>query len=152
MIASGQTIREMVGIIEPFCERTKFKGMTYGIGPAGYDVRIDQKVSLAPGGFTLASTVERFQMPNYLVGLVKDKSTWARLGICVQNTVIEPGWSGYLTLELTNHSAIPITIEQGSPIAQILFQFTDKVVDRPYAGKYSDQKRGPQEAIIETEV
>lgn len=148
MIASGQTLRQLRPL-EPFSERTKFNGMTYGVGPAGYDVRIDQTVILPPGGFVLASTMERFEMPTDLLGIVHDKSTWARLGLAAQNTVIEPGWTGYLTLELTNHSRKTIEIVSGAPIAQIIFHYTDQPVEAAYDGKYQDQKRGPQAAILE---
>ena len=59
MIVSGQTLRR-VKPVSPFCERTRYNGVTYGVGPAGYDVRIDQTVRIPPGGFTLASTLEEF--------------------------------------------------------------------------------------------
>jgi dCTP deaminase len=84
MILSGSSIRAR-GIFTPFAERTKFLGMTYGVGPAGYDVRVDQDIKLPPGGFALASTLEHFDMPNDLMGIVHDKSTWARLGLAAQN-------------------------------------------------------------------
>lgn len=84
-------------------------------------------------------------MPKNVVGIVHDKSTWARRGLAVQNTVIEPGWRGFLTLELTNHGSVPIKIERAMPIAQIVFHFTDEETVG-YEGKYQDQERGPQEA------
>lgn len=165
MILSGQTIRELSkikhktvfqGMIEPFEERTRFEGMTYGVGPAGYDMRIefDQTGSktetlLTPGEFLLASTMERFRMPTNVMGIVHDKSTWARLGLAVQNTVIEPGWEGWLTLELTNHSEEPIVLKRGMPICQVVFHFVDQHVDKSYDGKYHNQQRGPVKAIHE---
>lgn len=155
MIASGQTIRE-AGIFDPFSERTKHNGMTFGVGPAGYDVRVEFDDSgvinhrcLKPGEFILASTIERFTMPTNLLGIVHDKSTWARLGIAVQNTVIEPGWCGWLTLELTNHSGKIVTIKRGDPIAQIVFHYLDKPASVAYDGKYQNQKRGPVQPILE---
>ena len=156
MILSGQSIRER-GIFTPFNEKSKQSGMSYGLSAAGYDVRIslegmhtyDDMLLLWPGDFVLAATLERFDMPDDLVGIVHDKSTWARKGIACQNTVIEPGWSGYLTLELTNHSSEVVRIAQGDPIAQILFHLTDKPVETPYEGKYQDQEAGPQEARFE---
>jgi len=84
-----------------------------------------------------------------VIGFVHDKSTWARLGIAVQNTVIEPGWEGYLTLEITNHSRDRVTILRGSGIAQVIFQFLDLPSEKPYDGKYQDQARGPVAAIHE---
>jgi dCTP deaminase len=75
-----------------------------GSGWRSYDVRITCcDAVISPGQFMLAATIERFQMPDDLMGIVHDKSTWARRGLVVQNTVIAPGWHGYLTLELTNH-------------------------------------------------
>ena len=148
MIASAQTLRKLLPV-SPFCERTKFNGMTYGVGPAGYDLRIKEDVSLDPGGFVLASCLEEFSMPGNLLGVVHDKSTWARLGLCVQNTVIEPGWCGYLTIELTNHSKQQLHIKAGTPICQVVFHILDKPTEAPYNGKYQNQKEGVQEAILE---
>lgn len=152
MILSGQTIKRL-GIMTPFSEREKFGGMTYGLGPAGYDVRVefDERGErpccvLAPGGFTLASTVEHFVMPDDVIGFVHDKSSWARVGIALQNTVIEPGWSGYLTLEISNHSDSLLRIDRGMPIAQIVFHRLDEPAALPYRGKYHEQARGPQGA------
>jgi dCTP deaminase len=57
---------------------------------------------IEPNTFILAVSMEEFNMPKNVTGLVKDKSTYARIGIAVQNTVIEAGWKSYLTLEITN--------------------------------------------------
>lgn len=149
MIASNQTLWRLKPV-EPMCERTKFNGMTYGVGPAGIDLRIEENVELKPGEFKLASCIEHFQMPLTLLGVVHDKSTWARLGLCVQNTVIEPGWRGFLTIELTNHhSRNTIKIIKGTPICQVVFHRLDHITDLPYDGKYQDQAKGAQEAILE---
>lgn len=145
MIASAQTLRRLRPIA-PFHERTAHNGMTFGLGPAGYDVRIAESITLLPGEFCLASTVERFAMPDDYLAMVADKSTWARRGIAVQHTVIEPGWRGFLTLELTNHSADTIAIIAGDPIAQIVFHQLDVPTDSPYDGRYQDQEAGPQPA------
>lgn len=147
-IASNVTLRR-VRPIEPFEERTKAYGLTYGVGPAGYDVRIRENITLEAGMFRLASTIERFKMPNNLLGVVHDKSTWARMGLAVQNTVIEPGWEGFLTIELTNHSKQTIMLSGGMPIAQIIFHLLDVETDDPYRGKYQDQKEGVQLALFE---
>ncbi|MGK9084898.1 dCTP deaminase [Brucella intermedia] len=148
MILSGSEIRNR-RIIEPFCERTRYNGLTYGVSFCGYDVRVDQRLEIPPGGFTLASTLEKFDMPTDLVGIVHDKSTWARLGLAAQNTVIEPGWKGYLTLELTNHSDKVIRIDDSTAIVQVLFHRILNPDDKGYDGKYQDQKRGPQPAKLE---
>ena len=103
MILSAQTIRKLKPIT-PFHERTKEFGMSYGLSAAGYDIRIAEDTNVMFENFCLASSLEHFNMPDDVLAYVKDKSTWARQGLAVQNTVIEPGWKGYLTLELTNHS------------------------------------------------
>lgn len=146
-VLSAQTLR-YIKPVSPFVERTLHEatGTTYGLSSCGYDVRLDQGVVLAPGDFALASTLEYFTMQSDFVGIVHDKSTWARRGIAVQNTVIEPGWCGYLTLELTNHSRDVILLPEGTPIAQILFHALDRETDIPYSGKYQNQQRGPQSA------
>jgi dCTP deaminase len=123
--------------------------MTFGLGPAGYDVRVQEAIRLFPGEACLASTVEYFDMPNDVLGHVADKSTWARRFICVQNTIIEPGWKGYLTLELTNHGRDFVFIDAKSPIAQIILHKLDEPTEQAYQGKYQNQKAGPQPAILE---
>jgi dCTP deaminase len=147
-VLSAQTIRKR-GIFTPFHERTKIHGMTLGLGPAGYDVRINESVTIPPGGALLASTIEHFDMPSDVLGQVADKSTWARMFIAVQNTVIEPGWRGHLTLELSNHSARTVHIERGSPIAQIVLFKLDELTEQPYKGKYQDQPNRVVEPILE---
>jgi len=148
MILAGQQIRKLKPI-KPFLERTTYNGMSFGLSHAGYDVRIAETIMLWPGPSVLASTVEEFFMPNDLVAFVHDKSSWARRGLSLFNTVIEPGWCGFLTLELVNHSTSALHIEAGSPIAQIIFMRMEEPAEKPYAGKYQNQKRGPQEAIDE---
>ena len=149
MILSAQSIRKR-GIFTPFHDRTKAHGMTFGLGPAGYDVRISNKTTLPAGSSALASTLEHINMPHDILGKITDKSTWARRFLAVQNTIIEPGWRGYLTLELSNHSDTTLTIEAGAPIAQIILQLLDAPTEQPYDGKYQDQPRGAVAAIYET--
>lgn len=156
MILSGQTIA-MRGIITPWCERTvfdsKYGPLTYGVGPAGYDLRVEfddgdvmKWVRLAPGRFILASTIEHFRMDTDVLAVVHDKSSWIRRGLAVHNTVIEPGWRGHLTLELKNVGEREIILQSGSPIAQVVFHQLDRPANLAYDGKYQDQARGPQEA------
>lgn len=147
MILPAQIIRWILPIT-PFHERTTHaNGMTFGLGPAGYDVRVAEQLLLQPGDFRLASTLERFDMPNDLIAQVCDKSSLARKGLAVQNTIIEPGWRGYLTLELTNNDKeYPLIIAAGSPIAQIIFMRLEEPTEQPYDGRYQDQPAGPQKA------
>ena len=146
MILSAQTIRRRE-IVSPFNERTVAHGMTYGLGPSGYDIRIAETVTLEPRSYTLASAIEHLTMPADVMGTVADKSTWARQFLTVQHTIIEAGWAGWLTLELTNHSDHTIVLKAGMPIAQVVFMQLDAPTERPYDGKYQHQKPGPQPAI-----
>jgi dCTP deaminase len=134
-------------IVEPFIERTPINGLSGGLSCAGYDVRTKQGVTLAPGDFVLLSTVEHFMMPADVIGRVCDKSTWARRGVAVQTTVIECSWTGWLTLEVTNHSRKPVAIEAGDPIAQVLFEQLAAYPEAPYSGRYQNQPDRPVEAI-----
>ncbi len=157
-ILSAQTIRRFckaMDMITPFHERTVHNGKTFGLSPAGYDVRVDlgaDRIIMSPGERTcrLVATMEHFDMPTNVQAKVCDKSSWVRKWLTIQNTVIEPGWRGFLTLELIYHGNEEIYIQLGDPIAQIVFEFLDAPTEQPYVGKYQDQKRGPQEAIVET--
>ena len=144
MILSGETIKRL-GILYPCNERTiHTSGLTYGLSHCGYDIRVAQDVSFFEYRFTLASSVEQFTIPDDVMGVVHDKSTWARQGLSVFNTVIEPGWKGYLTLELVNHYNI-VTIKAGTPIAQVVFHQVDEKVPG-YKGKYQNQPNQPIQA------
>lgn len=154
MILSAQTIRAYSErptkpLIYPFFERTVENGKTFGLSPAGYDIRAAETMTLVHGDFALGSALERLIIPINVLAYVKDKSSWARKGLCVQNTVIEPGWEGYLTLEYTNHGREDIEIQSGDPIAQIVFHYLDQSTEQPYKGKYQNQQAGPQHAIEE---
>jgi len=152
MVLSRNDIRHRcihTGLLSPFSEEGKAFGLTYGLSICGYDVRLDQDIYLKVNGFELASTIEYFKMPNDLVAIVHDKSTWARQGLTVQNTVAEPGWEGWLTLELTNHGISPLILKKGMPIAQVLFHILSEPVEIGYKGKYQNQARGPQPSIFE---
>lgn len=152
MILPYQSIKSLCehhNLISPWHERTVAGGKTYGLSSAGYDMRVAQQHILHPGDFVLGSVMEHMNIPEGLMGIVHDKSSWARMGIAVQNTVIEPGWRGYLTVELSNHSKQIITIREGDPICQIIFHTLLEHTEKPYRGKYQDQKQGPQEAIHE---
>ena len=153
-ILSAQSIRQRCldgDMITPFVSRTNHleSGLTYGLGPASYDIRIENTphdILLMYPGFQLATVIEYFRMPADIQGVVHDKSTWARRGLAVQNTVIDPGFQGSLTIELTNHSNELLKIFDGTPIAQIVFHKLDEDTDQPYNGKYQNQQRGPQKA------
>lgn len=170
MYLSRQTIRKL-NILTPCHDRFVVHGMTAGLGATGYDLQVEFGVDLAldqPSPYRIpipskvipndckiynVAAMEHFNMPLNVLGLVCDKSTWARFpkGLVVQNTVIEPGWCGYLTLELTNHGVEgedleDILLRRGMPIAQVVFCFLDQHTDLSYMGKYQNQLQGPQKA------
>lgn len=150
MTLSAQSIRHWPGLfIVPFNEPTVCEGRTFGLSSCGYDVRIAGGLTLYPLIGRLASIVEHITMPDDLWAEVKDKSTNARQFIAVQNTVIEPGWRGHLTLELTLHRLRPVTLKSGTPIAQIMFHRLDEPTISPYAGKYQAQGPEPVPAILQ---
>lgn len=96
---------------------------------------------IQPGEFALVFTLETFDIPDTMVALVKDKSTLARLGIAVQNTILEPGWKGVLTVEITNHGDLDIILREGMPIAQMIFLQGEEPWT-VYNGRYQHQKAG----------
>lgn len=148
MILSGKEILARK-IFAPSYDRTYHEesGMTFGTGPAGYDVRIRQDTILYPGEFKLASTVEHFTMPNDVLGSVHDKSTLARRGISVFNTIIECGWKGFLTIELVNKGEEIVFLKEGSPVCQVVFHLVHGEVV-PYEGRYQNQPDKPVKAIF----
>jgi dCTP deaminase len=109
VIPSAQSIRQRClewqpPLITLFAERGVSSGRSFGLSSASYDVRIDQDVVVRPHGFLLASTIERLHLHDDLVGTVRAKSSWARRGLSVFNKLLDPGWRGYVTLELANLS------------------------------------------------
>jgi dCTP deaminase len=171
MIINGQDLLRASPIIDMFTNKVRHNGVSHGLTECGYDIRIKQDITFlknlwgewvsetpkpgciqgtkfsTEGRFTLASSVEEFQMPFHLAGVVHDKSTWARQGLSVFNTVIEPGWKGFLTLELVYNGQEKLHIPAGSGIAQVLFSQTSEIAS--YSGKYNNQPDRPIEAIFE---
>jgi dCTP deaminase len=148
-ILSGQTIRRL-NLLGPMRDKyVDSNGCSCGLSIAGYDITLDHDAVFESGSFTLVSAAERFYMPSDVIGVVHDKSSLARKGLAVQNTVIEPGWHGYLTLEVTNHSSTRLSFREGDAIGQVLFHFLDEPAEKPYDGKYQNQKRGPQAPLKE---
>lgn len=147
MILSAQTLRR-VQPVAPFVERSVQSGMSYGLSGAGYDIRIKDDTVLHPRDFGLRETVEIFYMPDDVLGFVKDKSTWARQGLSVFNTIIEPGWKGVLTIELKNMGNTVLFMRAGDPIAQVIFCRLDDTTEQPYSGKYQNAQ-GLQSARYE---
>ncbi len=109
----------------------------------------DTPFILHPGEFVLGSTLERVRLPDDLVARLEGKSSLGRLGLLIHSTAgyVDPGWDGYLTLELSNVANLPITIYPGMKIGQISFFRLTSEAERPYGSrdrgsKYQGQ-RGP---------
>jgi dCTP deaminase len=158
MILNGISLLEAAPIKGMLDIKDRAHGVSHGLGEAGYDIRLKQEIVFQPenatnpagvwvddkyrsGRFCIASAIEEFDMPPYLVGIVHDKSTWARRGLSVFNTVIEPGWRGFLTLELVYHGGDRLHIPAGAGIAQVIFH--DLASPAAYDGKYQDQADQP---------
>lgn len=105
------------------------------------DAKLDEEFHFAlhPDEFVLSGTLEYFRIPKDIVAVVHDKSTLARLGVAVQNTVLEPGWEGHLTVEITNHGVNTIMLSASMPIAQVIF-YSGEAPDHAYEGKYQHQR------------
>ena len=97
-------------------------------------IESEQPFIIQPGAFCLASTIERITLPDDIVARVDGKSSLGRLGLLVHATAgyVDPGWTGKLTLELSNQSQMPIGLYYGMRIAQISFLRLTTPVDRPY--------------------
>ena len=113
------------------------------------EIADDEPFILHPGEFVLGSTVERVAIPDDIVARLEGKSSLGRLGLLIHSTAgyIDPGWDGYITLELSNVARLPITIYAGMRIGQLSFQLLTTPVDTPYHGKYQGQ-RGPTASRI----
>ena len=160
------------GMIEPFTDRQVREGViSYGLSSYGYDVRIgdDFKIFtninstivdpkrfdtrsfvdfrgaeclIPPNSFALARTVERFRIPRDVLVICLGKSSYARCGIIVNVTPLEPEWRGKVTLEISNTTPLPARIYANEGIAQFIFFRGEKVCEKSYAdkkGKYQDQ-------------
>lgn len=161
MVINGKALFHSSQLLDIPDHKVSHLGVSFGLGEAGYDIRIKQDITfyrlfgLIPmvktvdgetvtrrfGKFALASAIEKFNMSPSCVAIVHDKSTWARRALSVFNTVIEPGWKGYLTLELVYHGRKKLHIPAGSGIAQVLFHLVQEPAH--YNGKYQNQENQP---------
>jgi|TARA_B100001093_G_scaffold46875_1_gene39804 dCTP deaminase len=147
------------------------KLISYGVSSYGYDVRcsnefkvftnihsaivdpksfdeksfvdIDSDVCvIPPNSFALARTIEYFRIPRNVLTVCLGKSTYARCGIIVNVTPLEPEWEGHVTLEFSNTTNLPAKIYAGEGVAQMLFFESDEVCETSYKdrdGKYQGQ-------------
>ena len=160
-------------MIEPFEENQVRKGgISYGVSSYGYDSRVsnhfkiftnvdsavvdpkkfseasfvDRKTDICvipPNSFVLASTVEYFRIPRDIMVICLGKSTYARCGILVNVTPLEPEWEGHVTLEFSNTTPLPAKIYANEGACQFIFFKGDVDCEISYAdrkGKYQGQK------------
>jgi dCTP deaminase len=106
----------------------------------------DAPFILHPGEFVLGQTLERVTLPDDLVARLEGKSSLGRLGLLIHSTAgfVDSGFSGNLTLELSNVANLPITIYHGMPIGQISFMRMDGPVEHPY-GSRGNKYQGQEE-------
>lgn len=148
--------------------------ISYGLSSYGYDLRLDTKfkiftnvnagiidpknfdeksfidhegdyVIIPPNSFILGSSVEKLNIPRNVTGIVLGKSTYARTGVNCLATPLEAGWSGYVTLEFSNSTPLPVKMYANEGCCQVLF-FRGNACNVSYAdrsGKYQNQGPGP---------
>src|SRR3954462_4966670 len=135
---------------QPFVEKAPVGTISYGVTSYGYDVRVGRKFKvftnarcavvdpknfdprsfvdieadyclIPPNSFALAETIEYLEIPRDIIGVCLGKSTYARIGIIVNVTPIEPEWKGKVTIEISNTTPLPAKVYSGEGIAQVLF-------------------------------
>ena len=163
---------EEENMIEPFVEKQKRENViSYGLSSYGYDARVANEFKIftnidsaivdpkdfsqagfvdrtsdvcviPPNSFALARTVEYFRIPKDVLVVCVGKSTYARCGIIVNVTPLEPGWEGHVTLEFSNTTPLPAKIYANEGACQFLFFKGNEACEVSYAdkaGKYMNQ-------------
>ncbi|HYW93401.1 MAG TPA: dCTP deaminase [Gammaproteobacteria bacterium] len=118
------------------------------VDPKGFDdssfVSLESDVCIIPpNSFALARTIEYFRIPRNVLTICLGKSTYARCGIIVNVTPLEPEWEGHVTLEFSNTTPLPAKVYANEGVAQILFFESDEVCEVSYrdrGGKYQGQR------------
>ncbi len=161
------------GMIEPFVEAQRRDDcISYGLSSYGYDARVAPEFKIftnvdssvvdpknfdpknfvdretdcciiPPNSFALARTVEYFRIPEDVLVICLGKSTYARCGIIVNVTPLEPGWEGHVTLEFSNTTPLPAKIYANEGACQFLFLKGNERCETSYAdraGKYMGQR------------
>ena len=159
-------------VIKPFVEQQQAKNnISFGLSSFGYDARVSDEFKIftdvdsalvdpknfksnsfvsrtgseciiPPNSFALASTVEYFKIPKNVLVICLGKSTYARCGIIVNVTPLEPGWEGHVTLEFSNTTPLPAKIYANEGAAQFIFLEGNENPEITYdkrKGKYMKQ-------------
>ena len=162
---------EMMKPFEP--RQIRDNNISYGLSSYGYDIRLADEFKLfkglvgqdiidpkkvapdlfedfkgenciiPPNSFILARSLEYFKIPRNVLALCTGKSTYARIGVIVNVTPLEPCWEGYLTIEISNTSPCPVKLYAKEGIAQIVFFEAAQVCEIAYSdrkGRYQSQK------------
>ncbi len=160
-------------MINPFAESQVREGViSYGLSSYGYDLRVAEEFKIftnvnstivdpkqfdersfvefrgpvciiPPNSFTLARSVEYFRIPRSVLTICVGKSTYARCGIIVNVTPLEPEWEGYVTLEISNTTPLPARVYSNEGLCQIVFFDSEELCEVSYKdkqGKYQGQK------------
>ncbi len=161
------------GMITPFDSKQVKKGViSFGVSSYGYDMRVADEYKIfspaanaiidpknfkpdsfidykgkeciiPPNSFVLARSFEYFKIPRDVLVICLGKSTYARCGIVVNVTPLEPEWEGYVTIEISNTAPLPAKIYSNEGIAQIIFIQASEICEKSYSdkkGKYQAQK------------
>lgn len=172
MIINGPFLLLSGAILNPVSEKRYFAGTSYGLSEVGYDIRVRETVTFHPpspqwpqgytstvsldgakalrnGRTALASSIEEFNIPRHLWGELRNKSTWARNFVdAALGTDMEPGWKGFLTIEIVFNGDEPIVIPAGAGLVKAVFHEIAHPAD--YGdGKYQNQPPRPVPAIME---
>ena len=120
---------------------------------AGYEVFLNHGPEgewfiLPPHSFGLGVSLELISMPPSIMGLCDGKSTYARCGIIINVTPIEPGWAGHLTMHIANPTAFPVRIYANEGIVQVMLYQLNDSVEAAYSGHYQNQKAKVQLAAV----
>ncbi len=165
MILSDKTLKEMLDngglVVDPLAENS--------IQPASIDCRLGahflviehnqmdvltldseilyrefdgDSITIPPHSFLLATTLEYIKLPNDVTAFVEGRSSIGRIGLFIQNAGwVDPGFSGRLTLELYNANSLPIRLQAGRRVCQLVFCRMDQAANSPYSGKYQGQMK-----------
>lgn len=161
------------GMINPFTESQIREGViSYGLSSYGYDIRVADEFKIftninstiidpkgleeknfvdytgdscliPPNSFILARSIEYLRIPRDILVICLGKSTYARCGIIVTITPLEPEWEGFVTIEISNTTSLPARIYANEGIAQLIFLQADEQCEISYkdkAGKYQGQR------------
>jgi dCTP deaminase len=109
-----------------------------------YTIDDDETYTIHPGDFILGSVNEWIEIPDYLTGYVEGRSTIGRLGVVVHATagLLDPGWEGNVTLEISNLGRVPIELTPGMRIAQITFVENKSPSEIPYGEERGSKYQG----------